>query len=209
MKKNYNLLLLSVLFLLTSCASGYKIINPKSLNYISKNTNEGLVLEYKYDLLANKKYQKKELKNNMKLVAVKITNNSEVDYVFGKDVRLSFENGNDAQLLEKDKTFASLKQSPASYLWYLLLIPVRLYSNTNTSNNGIPTRDESSSFPIGFILGPSLAGGNILAASSANTNFKKELTDYDLIGKTIKKGETVYGIVGIQSSSYEGLKLKF
>jgi hypothetical protein len=205
MKKNYNLLLLSVLFLLSSCASGYKIINPKSLNYISKNTNEGLVLEYKYDLLANKKYQKKELKNNMKLVAVKITNNSEVDYVFGKDVRLSFENGNDALIIGKDIIFNTLKQKSAYHSLYLLLLTAR-FDKTSRDFTGKETIERG--FPIGLIVAPVLAGGNILAATSANKNFKKELTDYDLIGKTIKKGETVYGIVGIQSSSSEALKLK-
>ena len=40
---------------LTNCASGYKMIEPKSINYVSTNKNDNVKLEYKYDLL-DKKY---------------------------------------------------------------------------------------------------------------------------------------------------------
>jgi hypothetical protein len=45
---------------LTNCASGYKMIEPKSINYVSTNETDKVKLEYKYDLL-DKKYAKKEL----------------------------------------------------------------------------------------------------------------------------------------------------
>ncbi|WP_255592561.1 hypothetical protein [Marixanthomonas sp. SCSIO 43207] len=70
------LLLISVTTL-TSCASGYKMIEPKSINYVSRNENNGAKLEYKYDLL-DKKYAKK----GVRLVAVKITNESDKDLMF-------------------------------------------------------------------------------------------------------------------------------
>ncbi|WP_233861490.1 hypothetical protein [Tenacibaculum piscium] len=43
--------LLVLLFLATSCASSYKTISPETLNYISKSTDKGVILEYKYELL--------------------------------------------------------------------------------------------------------------------------------------------------------------
>jgi hypothetical protein len=43
---------------LTNCASGYKMIEPKSINYVSTNETDKVKLEYKYDLL-DKKYAKK------------------------------------------------------------------------------------------------------------------------------------------------------
>ena len=58
--------------ILNSCASGYQKINPKGINYVSKNIENNILLEYKYDLL-QKKYKKKETKNEVKLIAVKIT----------------------------------------------------------------------------------------------------------------------------------------
>lgn len=202
-----SLLLVFVMFL-NSCASGYKKIDPKTINYGSKSIENNILLEYKYDLLA-KKYKKKETKNEIKLIAFKITNNSENDIIFGKDFKLSYENGNEVNLIETQQLFKTVKQSPASYLWYLLLSPVQLYSGTTTTSNGSYTETKpANSFPVGLILGPGLAGGNMIAASSANKNFKNELMEFDIIGKTIKKGETVYGLIGLNSNSYDSIKIK-
>lgn len=200
--------LLVLVLLLNSCASGYKKINPEKLNYVSKSIENNILLEYKYDLL-EKKYRKKETNNNVKLIAVKIKNNSGKDLVFGTDFTLSFENGNEVSILETEKLYTTIKQSPASYLWYLLLSPLQLYSGTTTTSNGYYTETKpANTFPIGVIVGPGLAGGNMIAASSANKNFKTELMKFDIIGKTIKKGETIYGLIGINSSGYDSIKIK-
>jgi hypothetical protein len=200
--------LLLAFTLFTACASKYNKINPESLNYTSKSDEKNIVLEYKYIQL-EKKYLKKELKNGVKLVGVKIKNNSEKDIVLGSDYKFIYDNGNEVLLLDKDFTFKTLKQSPASYLWYLLLSPAQLYSGTKTTQNGPFTVTEPQSvFPIGLILGPGLAIGNIVAASDANKNFKNDLYNFDLTGKSIKKGETVYGIIGISTNQYESIKIK-
>jgi hypothetical protein len=208
MKKTINIISLLVFaLLLNSCASGYKKINPATINYASKSMGSTILLEYKYDLL-DKKYKKKETKTNVKLIAVKITNNTEKDIVLGRDFKLSYENGNEVILLETEKLFKTLKQSPASYLWYLLLSPVQLFSGTTTTSNGPITETKpANSFPIGLIAGPGLAGGNMIAASSANKHFQSELMQFDLIGKTIRKGETVYGLIGSLSNSYDSIKV--
>jgi hypothetical protein len=198
-----SVLALSVLFL-TNCASGYKKIQPKSITFASRSENNSVVLEYKYDLL-EKKYKKKELNNRLKVIAVKVTNNSANDLVFGKDIRLTYENGNELNLLETNVVYKAIKQSPASYLWYLLLSPMQFQTMTTNSNGQQQT---SSSTPIGLVIGPGLAGGNIIAASSANKNFQNDLLENDIIGKVIKKGETVYGIIGIQSNNYDSIKVK-
>ena len=200
--------LLVFAMLLNSCASGYKKINPETINYGSKSVEGNILLEYKYDLL-EKKYKKKETKNNIKIIAVKITNNTEKEIVLGRDFKLSYINGNEINLIETEKLFKIIKQSPASYLWYLLLSPVQLYSGTTTTSNGSYTEIKpANTFPIGLILGPGLAGGNMIAASSANQNFKNELMEFDLNGKSIKKGETVYGLIGSNSNSYDSIKIK-
>lgn len=200
--------LLVFALLLDSCASGYKKINPETINYASKNIESNILLEYKYDLL-EKKYKKKETKNNIKLIAVKITNNTEKEIVFGRDFKLKYENNNEVNIIETEKLFKTIKQSPASYLWYLLLTPTQFYSGTTTTSNGYVTETKpANTFPIGLIIGPGLAGGNMIAASTANTNFKNELMQFDLNGKTIKKGETVYGLIGLNSNSYDSIKIK-
>ncbi len=198
-----SVLALSVLFL-NSCASGYKKIQPKTINFASRSENNTIVLEYKYDLL-EKKYKKKELNNGLKVIAIKVTNNTSNDLVFGKDIRLTYENGNELNLLETNVVYNTIKQSPASYLWYLLLTPMQFQT---TTTNSFGQQTSSSSTPIGLVIGPGLAGGNMIAASSANKNFQNDLTKNDIIGKIIKKGETVYGIVGIRSDNYDTIKVK-
>jgi len=196
--------LVTIIVLLNSCASKYNIINPERLNYNSKTTNQGVTLNYKYNLL-DKKYAKKEVKRGVKLVAIKITNNSEKDLLFGRDMNLSYENGNDLVILEEEQVFSSIKQNTATYLLYLLLTPMTFNVNSTNSNGFQETK---SSTPIGLVVGPGLAVGNMIAAGSANKKLKKELLDFDILGTSIKKGETVYGLIGIKSDNYDAIKIK-
>lgn len=196
--------LIAVVALMTSCASGYKKIKPQSISYVSTNVSDNVKLEYKYNLL-HKKYEKKEMKKGVKLVAVSVTNNSDQDLIFGKDALLIFEDGTKVPVVENDKVFTTLKQSPLTYLFYLLLTPLNFYT-TETNSYGI--QEQTSSTPIGLVIGPGLAIGNMIAAGSANSNFKKELMDYDLNGTLIKKGETKHGLIGIRTESFEALTLK-
>lgn len=185
---------------LTNCASGYKMIEPKSINYVSTNETDNVKLEYKYDLL-DKKYAKKELKKGVKLVSIKFTNNSDRDLMFGRDAKLTYENGTEIFIMENDKVFKTLKQSPATYLFYLLLTPMNLYT---TDSNG----QQTSSTPIGLVVGPGLAVGNMIAAGSANKKFKTEMLEYNINGTVIKKGETKYGLIGIKADSFDSMKLE-
>lgn len=197
-------ILFVTLIALTNCASSYKMIQPKSINYVSKTESNGVDLEYKYSLL-DKKYAKKELKKGVKLVAIKITNHSSKNLIFGRDVKLTYENGVEIYVMKNEKVFKTLKQSSASYLWYLLLTPVNLYTY-ETNSNGF--QETTSSTPIGLVLGPGLAGLNIINAGSANKKFKTEMLEYNINGTIIKKGETKYGLIGIKTNSFDSLKLK-
>ena len=192
-----------VILSLNSCASSYKMIEPSSLNYLSVKENDGVKFEYKYNLL-NKKYSKKEDKKSLKIAAVKITNNSGRDLHFGNDISITYENGNLINIVDNDYAFKTLKQSTATYLLYLLLTPTSIY-RTETTDGFTETE---TIFPIGLILGPGIAGGNMLIAGSANKKLKKELMEYDLSDKIIKNGETKVGLIGIQSTSYDALTFR-
>lgn len=85
------------------------------------------------------------------------------------------------------------------------MTPVNFYTY-KTNSRGV--EETTSSTPVGLILGPGLAGGNMIAAGSANKNFKNELSKFNIYGQTIKKGEVKFGLIGIMSNSYESLKLK-
>ena len=117
MRMSKILLLLVTIFSFTSCASGYKNIQPKTINYLSTNSDSGITMEYKYNLL-HKKYAKKEVKKGVKLIAIKVKNESDRDVMFGRDIKLTYENGADVQIMENEKVFKTLKQSPTSYLFY-------------------------------------------------------------------------------------------
>ena len=200
--------LLVFAMLLNSCACRYTKIKPETINYTSKSIENNILLEYKYDLLG-KKYKKKETKNNIKLIAVKITNNTEKEIVFGRDFKLFYQNGNEVFLIETEKLYKTIKQRPASYLWYLFLTPLNLFFGTNTTSNGYYTETSPTQvIPVGLVVGPGLMGGNMIAANSANKKLKKELIQFDLNGKTIKKGETVYGLIGSYSNNYDSIKIK-
>lgn len=196
-------LLVSIIVFFGSCASGYKTINPQTINYLSTSEDKGVKLEYKYELL-DKKYKKKELAKGVRLIAVKITNNSDRDLVFGQDVKLNYDNDSEIYIMDNDQVFKSLKQSAASYLWYLLLTPVNLY--TAKTENGFQT--ETSSTPIGLVIGPGLAGGNMIAVGSANKKFQNDLDKHNLNGMTIKQGQTATGLIGIRSDDYNSIKIK-
>lgn len=186
--------------MLTSCAGKYKLIEPEKINYISTSRTSDVKLEYKYDLL-HKKYSKKEVKNGIKLVALKITNNSDKNLVFGREARLIYENGSEVPVMENEYVFSLLRQEPAAYLLYLLLTPTQLYTENAEG-------EREKIFPLGLILGPGLAVGNLLFASSANKQFRMEMLEYNILGTEIKKGETKYGLVGIRSDSFDAIKLK-
>lgn len=198
LKKSPFLYLIAIYLFLTSCASGYKKINPEMIRYTSRNESNAVILEYKYDVL-KRKYRKKEIKNSIKLVSVKITNFTDQDIVFGKNVYLAYENGNAVSLVENKTLYDITKQQPASYLWYL---------STVTSVSTINTSMKSAS-PLGLIIGPTIASVNMIIASSANRNFKIELDSNNLTNKVIKQGETVHGLIGIYNTKNEALKIEF
>ena len=203
MKLKRIILSLAIITVFGSCASGYKTINPNNLNYFSSSSDKSVNLQYKYELL-DKKYKKKEIAKGIRLMAIKIANNSDKDLVFGQDINLVYDDGSKLYIMENEKVYSSLKQSPASYLWYLLLTPMNLY--TNSSQNGYQT--QTSSTPIGLVVGPGLAGGNMIAASSANKKFEQNLLEFNINGVTIKKGESISGLIGVRADGYNSIKIK-
>jgi hypothetical protein len=195
---------LSFVVLFSSCAAGYRKINPVSLNYISKSTEGSVVLEYKYDLLKGK-YKKKEAAKGLKIVAVKITNNSENDLIFGKDIKLAYENDALLNIVDYNLMHSQIKQNVPVYLIYGLLT---LLTVTITKSDPYNREGSVDVYHPGYVLGPGLVLGNMIVASSANTNLKKDLMDYDMTNKVIKKGETLHGLININSYNFDAIKIK-
>ena len=195
----YFSLMLALIFILGGCAQSYYALNPTKISYSAASNNlEEVTLNYRYDILrenGNKKISKKERKNNIKLVAVKITNNT--DKVINLGTNAAFFVGNSMIVpMDVNSIKNRLKQSVPSHLFYLLLTPL-----TFTFNNSKP-------LPVGLILGPALSGGNMLVAGNANKKFYEELLQFDILNRDIQKGETVYGLVGFRNLDFSPLTIK-
>lgn len=143
--------------------------------------NNEILLEYQYKLL-EKKYAKKEVKKGLKLIAVKITNYSEKELTFGKDLKLTYKNGDELKYIENESVFKSIKQSSWIYLLHLSSTWVRI-SNTKISQNSFETK----SIPIGLIVGPWLPSRNVIRSIMANKQFKTKLLEYNTSNTIIKK----------------------
>lgn len=202
MKKQISkLITLICVLVLSSCASSYRNINPTTLNYNSHDLQDGIGISYKYDVLrekGNKKYAKKELKKNVKLIAVKITNNTDSVINIGKDVAF-YSGQNQIFPMEPMIVKESIKQIVPGYLPYLLLTFVNLTVTKGTSTDVIP---------IGLGLGPGITFGNMAIAGSANKNLLKELNQYNILNEDIQKNESIYGIIGIRNYGYSPISLK-
>jgi len=192
----------TVAILLSGCAMYYRPINPEKLNYNIREKQDGIEFSYRYDVLrerGNKKMGKKELKNGIKIIAVRITNNSDSTICIGSDV-VFYTGLKEVTPLSPIIVKNAVKQSIIGYLPYF----IGAFGNSTVTLNGRVV----STFNFGLILWPGIAIGNMLVANTANSNLLKELNKYDMIGTKIKPGVTVYGIIGIQDDGFIPLTIK-
>lgn len=201
--KRTNLILLIIVgLILTGCAMSYQPINAPKLKYNVTDNQNGIELSYKYDVLqlkGNKKYAKSEDRIGVKLVAVKIVNNTDTTINLGTNTMI-YAGNKPIDILTPYIFQNSIKQKSMAYLPYALFT----FLNFNISNGSY----YSQSIPVGYVLGPLLTFGNIIVASNANKNLLKELIEYDLRNKDIRKGETVYGLIGIDQGEFMPLTIR-
>ncbi len=206
MKKTISkILTFTFVIILSGCAATYKPINPPTLNYNSHDLQDGIWLSYKYDVLrekGNRKYAKKEDKKGVKLIAIKITNNTDTVINVGKDAAF-YSGQNQIFPMEPMAIKESIKQIVPGYLPYLLLTFTNLYV-TKSTYYSVTTE----TYPIGLVLGPTITIGNMAVAGSANKNMLNELYDYNILSRDIQKGETVYGIIGVRDMGYIPISVK-
>jgi hypothetical protein len=182
-------LFLLFIILFSGCASSYRSIHPQIVNYQGTSISDSVKIAYKYDVLqerGNRKYAKKEFKNNMRLVAVRIENDSKKVLDFKENVKVYAGERLLEPIINSD-VYDELKQSPPAHVLYLLLSPIHLLA---VNFNGSP-----NIFPFGFIIGPTLAAWNIIISAHANAKFKYEMETYNILERKIMPGEIVYGLV--------------
>ena len=186
MKISYVLIFL----LLAGCASSYKSINPQNFAYNNPVVNNCLKYDYQYDVLTlskNNKLAKKEAKYNLRVISVELTNLTNHDIVFSKDVTVIM--GQSAILpVVPEIVKARIHQVVPMYLFYCLgIITFTKYEENSSKTTVIP-------------VGIPIALGNMIVANTANEKFLKELKLYNLSDKVIRSGETVYGILSFNAT---------
>lgn len=184
---------------LSSCASYYKPLNPQSAPYTFTEKGEGVDYSYQYDLLqlyGNKKYAKREVKNHIRVVAVRVTNNTDSTLHIGNDYKFMLGN---TETTPVAPTLAAkqLKQGVPIYLLYALL-------NTTLTTTVDGRVTESTFIPSG----PPIAAYNLIVAASANSKFKNELIIQNIQDKSVAPGETVHGLVSLRTISAAPVRLE-
>jgi hypothetical protein len=194
-KKLLNLICIVIIVILSSCAATYKRINPGNLKYPVLDDS---TFSYQYHVLrraGNRKLSKKEDKARMRVVAVKIINNTGQTLAYRKNFRI-YSGNTEVSLIGPVITAANIKQTAGLHLLYLLLTPMQLEVG------------DSGSIPIGLVVGPGIALGNMFVASGANRRFREELLDNDLENRPIAHGESFYGLITIKDNGFMPLSFK-
>ncbi len=181
MNKIKQLSLLIIVVYLSSCAAIYRNIGPEKINYPTPLGTENVEISYRYDVLreaGNKKYPKKEIKNNIRVVAVKITNKTDTTIEISRD--LDFYCGSSrVNLLTPIDIKESIKQNWPPYSLYLI-------GCISTS-------------PLDIIVFGAIGVGNMAVAGGSNKKLLLELTKYDIRNKILEKGESVIGLIGYET----------
>ena len=189
----------------TGCAGSYSLIRPNNIKTYTPSGSSGPVeMAYQFDALRqngrNKKYVKKEAKLGYHVVAVRVTNNWDRDVNFSRDLNLIY---GDRPIAPVSAAVSArdLRQGVPIYLLYLL-------ANV-TVGSTVDARTKETTGGTFLPTGPLIAGGNMLVAGGANSNLRKEFAAYDLTDRTLKPGETAYGILSLRESSVAPMRVEF
>ncbi len=184
----------SIVLLLTSCASAFKNINPENQEFSHRIETNTLSLEYNPDILRhsrNSKFQRKANRKDVGFIVGKFTNKSADSIHLGKDVTFNLEKRSTKE------TYSKLKQSPLIY--YLALVSVGVSFSSREGTNAFIGFN-----PFGLIY----ALPNSIVAAVANTKMKKELSKYDLENKVIGPNESTYGLLTYNNLYTPTLKIE-
>lgn len=192
MKKISNLVLLLIVLLFSNCASYYRVVNPDKINFPpASNTVERIDLTYRYDVLkdaGNKKYVNSEHNKNVRIIAVKLTNNTDTTINISNDITF-FCGSTKVRLLSPLETKTKIQQSWYAYGLYVVPCLITLA-------------------PLDIIVFGGIGVGNMIVAGNANKKLLSELIMYDITNKELKKGESTVGLIGIETTYSDPITVK-
>lgn len=177
--------LLFCVLLLSGCASSYRTVGPPHQPFQQESNNDPVQVGYRYNVLqetGNNKNARKAEKKGVQVVALRLTNTTDRTLVVGQDIQL-YAGEYPVTPLSYMRTYNSVRQKAPLYLLYLPLthMPVTI-----------------GYFPVGLVIGPGVALGNMFYAKRSNKKLLADLREYKIDQLEIKPGETVYGLVGLR-----------
>jgi hypothetical protein len=150
----------------------------------------------------NRKYSRKEKNNNYRTIAVRIRNLTDTSRLITTDNFRIYANDRELTMANRTDYFGTVSQLSALYLLHGLWGPWKIESWSDSNGQ---SGSKTTYIPIGLAVGVI----NMIIASVANSNHKKEINDNELFGKTIKPKETITGIVILNYSQYDPLIFRY
>lgn len=195
--------LIAIFFLFSGCASRYHFVHPELNQQVQQCVPAGEIhLEYQTQVMylnRNKKQARKERNKNFSVISVKVQNFTKTPVIIGKNTR--FYSGDlPVYVYQPADSYKMLKQKWPYHLFYLGLTPM----SVSLAIGGLYAVG-----PVGLILGPGLTLYNSLKAAQNNKKLKTDLNVNSLIGREIKPGESVAGILVFEGKLAGPLRLRF
>jgi hypothetical protein len=195
------LTLFSVLtfLMLSQCAGPYYSSDPSKFQYKTLHNTEQFEYYMIDDVLAkskNKRFAKKEKKQGLRMMAVKIKNITDSSIILSETNLKIDQPQENYSVIPPAHFYDKTKKNTSLYLIWGLAFFTYGKTEINTNAYGTPSADFTTVIvPIGIPI----AIINMLISDKANKNYKKNLEQYNLLGKTLNPGEEVYGFVFIDN----------
>lgn len=203
--KNYLFEILIILIAFSSCTTKYQSIAPRQFKYPEAVYSDGVGFTYNYEVFTskyNRGFKRKELKNEIQIVGVRITNYTDSILTLGDNLQI-YADTTPIEIVTPEIAGQRLRQDNALFMLYLLLGPLKLKS---TNKNDLEKKEKA--FPVGFIIGPSLSLASYGSTAFANEKFKKELLLFSPKGKAIMPKSELTGLIAIKVKKPLPLKIK-
>lgn len=183
-----------LLILLSSCHTHYYRMSPEEVHFGERNNYQELKIGYKSNYLSSiddVAYAEHAAHANIEVYAVEITNNGIEPVILGQTHHLSV-GGRAGTLLETEVFHKELKFKLGRNLPALAITPL-LGLTAASDEDAIDTPS-----PYAFWIPSAIISIGILNFAEKNGRLKKDLKKWNLFGRPIAPGETVYGVVGVK-----------
>lgn len=185
--------LLTLIAVVTGCASSYKPVAFDSLDYTGVQSAGALDIAYRYEVQPGY-YGEKARKRGYDVVAVRVTNTLDTPVTLNASTLRMKAAGAPVSPLPPEVVADNIKQPVWSYLLWSL-VNVTIYDE-----DGVV-----AFIPVG--IGVSLL--NMIHSSSSNGRVEEAYKEHSLMGRTIAPGATVDGLLFLSTTGFAPLTFEY